>query len=244
MARAFSGPNSFPLICPRPQTMPSPGVFPDQVIQGAPAPLGCDDHCAEFDEGSFVTEIRDVLPGRAMPGLAALCDTLRAVLVPPHRLAVVHFLEVRAYVVAVEGGIGFRIGRRNVHLFQIDERMPLEYGIALIDAQPLNDAADRRRDDMLHFHGFHDQHLPPDRDLVAWGHLEADDGTLHGRLDGGDAVGQLLPYQCQRRRDAGDAPVARFTVVQNGKRVDLVYLGAGQCPCSRGIAATVRVGDI
>ena len=106
--------------------------------------------------------------------------------------------------------------------------MALEHGVADLDAEALHHAAGFGVYDMLHLHGFHDQHLPAAPDLIAGADVEGDDGALHGRGHRGDAGRQFLLHQCQGCRGGGGARCVGLAMVQHGQRVDGIDLGAGQ----------------
>ena len=69
-------PNRSPLTLPIPATIPSAGVFFDQVLERAAPPLRRDHQRAVLDEGAGIAQVLDVLARGALTGLAPARDRL------------------------------------------------------------------------------------------------------------------------------------------------------------------------
>ena len=154
--------------------------------------------------------------------------------------------EVGADVVEVDCGRGVLAGRFDFARLDEDERVALEDGIAGRDGEPAHEPAERRRDDVLHLHRFHDEQLLAFADEVAFGHVDLDDRALEGRDDGGRAFGAMCGRCCHWRRRrgwcGGRRARAGLPVVEHGQRIAGVDLhasearttGRGRRSCGRG----------
>ena len=85
-----------------PATSPSAGVFFDQVLDRAAAPLRRDHQRAVLDEGARVAEVVDVLARGALTGLAPARDRLGPCGIEPVRMALVHLGQIGADVIEID----------------------------------------------------------------------------------------------------------------------------------------------
>ena len=76
-AGGLVGRTASPLTRPRPMTRPSAGVVLDQLLERAAPPARGDGQRAVFDEGAGIDQVVDVLPRRALAGLAPARDRVR-----------------------------------------------------------------------------------------------------------------------------------------------------------------------
>ena len=143
--------------------------------------------------------------------------------------------EVGAHPVQVDGpGVA---GRRHVHGARLenDEPVALVDRVAGADFDRAHDARDRRRDDVLHLHRFHDDELAAGGHLVARGDVDGDDRALHRRPHDDRVVGND-----GRRRDPRAGGLA---VDEDGERIPRVDPRAGAA--GRGdIGVPVGVRDV
>ncbi|MGX1040664.1 hypothetical protein AB7M41_000370 [Bradyrhizobium diazoefficiens] len=164
----------------------------DEVVELAPAALGRDREAAVLHEGAVVDELRDVLAGGALVGVAAALDRGRPVRIERVGLARDQLGEIRADVVEVD--IGFRRRRvgRDVERLQIQDRFAMHQSGAVSGDELHHPAALLGHDEMLHLHGLdHGKLLAGAHDLALL-HLDGDDGSLQGCRDHHRAFGHGL----------------------------------------------------
>src|SRR6185295_15687523 len=74
----------------------------DEVVDRAAAALGGDGERAVFDKGSFIDESGDVLPRRALVGLAAAFDRGRTVFIQRDGVALDQFGQIGTDVIEID----------------------------------------------------------------------------------------------------------------------------------------------
>ena len=174
--------------------------FIDQLLDRGGGAPGGNGEPAIFEERAGIAKVLDILPRRALAALAPARDRGGTSGVERPRPPRLHFGKIVADVIEIDllGGGGDAAGI--LGLFDEQQRMALEHGIADRHRDRTHDAADGGGDLVLHLHRLHHQHALTAAHLVAFGDLEADDRSLHGRSDG---LCPLRTIDCVRERRLG-----------------------------------------
>ena len=188
----------------------------DQVVDGAARALAGDGEGAPLDEAAGIDQVVEILPRRALVGLAPARPGVGPLVVERERAAFEILGKVGPDMVEVDLLLGRRAFHVDVGLLDEQQRMAFVDRLAGLDRDPPHVAARRTADLMLHLHGVHDQERLAGGDGVALLHGDADDRALHRRGHrhgslrrvlghlGGRLGGRLAERQHRQRIDGID----------------------------------------
>ena len=193
----------------------------DQVLLGAPRPLAGNGEGAPFDEAAGIDQVVEILPRRALVGLAPPRHGVRPLVVQRERPALEIFGKIGPDMIEVDRLLDRRALHLDVGFLDEQQRMALVDRLAGLDRNPPHIAARRAPDLVLHLHGIHDQQRLTGSDGIALLDRKADDRALHRRGNRHRAFGRI------GRRVGRRLLLRRLAEGQHGQRVDGIDPGAG-----------------
>ena len=205
----------------------------DQVFDRTPSPLRRDHQRTVLDERARVAQVVDIFASGALSGLAPARDCLGPCRVESERMTLDHFRKGGPHTIEVHvAGLG-AMRRLDIGLLDEGQRMPFEDCVALGNRDAPHDSALVGRDDVLHFHRFHDEQLLAAMHAVAFAHVDGNDRALHRRLDRNCVLGcgdVVRPgsHNCRGRRNRRWRVGPGFPVMEHGQRIARVDL----CSCA------------
>ncbi len=204
----------------------------DQLLDGAPSSLRGDHQRTVLDEAPGIAEVGDVLPRRALSGLAPALDGVGARSVEPSGVPALHRGEVGTHVIEIDLRRSLRAAALHLGRFDERQRMALEDRVSGRHADAANDAVEGRGDDVLHLHRFHDEKRLAGAHGIPFASVDADDRSLHGRAhQAGAAVGELRGGRALR--------AAGLSVMKHGQWI--VRVDARPCPPAHVVPSAVEV---
>ena len=106
----------------------------DEVFHGSSAALTGHDYGAVLDEGTLVTQVRDVFSRRSTAGLVALGHGFRAVFIQTRAFAIKDFLQIWTYVIQIKLFQLVFVSSRHVLLAQHDQWVTFKHGVTRANA--------------------------------------------------------------------------------------------------------------
>ena len=136
-----------------------------------------------------------------------------ALRVKRHGLSRDHLRQIWANFVQIDGD-GFLFACvADLGFFDVEECLAFYNGIAFAGQDVADITVCCGGYDMLHFHGFEDNHRLAFVYCIAFTDGDADDGPQHGRGDAGGSIGNFGLWGCSR------SVTVEFTMIKNRKRV-------------------------
>ena len=150
-----------------PVISPSAGVFSIRSSMRAARALAGDGEGAPFDEAAGIDQVVEILPRRALVGLAPARHGVGPLVVERERAALEILGEVGPDMVEVDLLLGRGAFHLDVGLLDEQQRMAFVDRLAGLDRDAPHVAARRAPDLVLHLHGVHDQQRLAGGDGVA-----------------------------------------------------------------------------
>ena len=168
-----------PVDAPHPRHHAVGGGIANQIVDFPPAALGGHHQGGVFDEAVGIAEVVDILPGRALAGLASPGHRFWTPCVEDQVVAFVNLGQVGANRIEIRHLLFPRRRALDLTLGQEDQGVALGHRIPGSNRHAMHFAADGRLDDVFHLHGFHHQQGPAGLDESALAHIHADHGALN-----------------------------------------------------------------